>query len=615
MVSRLKTLRVRPAPDQRPPGDLRGGVYRNLVQRGTATFLLRAPYKPYVSLVGDFNDWSTRAHPMQTDGQGTWWTTIADPGRTRYGYYVVVDDDKHVWVGDPYASEVVWTHKGPRGVLRPTNGAGFRWTDQGWRTPALRDLAIYELCVRDAAGSWRGGRPRYGDFGRLVGLLPHLLDLGVNAVELMPIQAFPGDSSWGYNPVFYHAIANTYGGPADFKRFVNECHRAGIAVILDVAFNHAWGDHPYYQIYPPLYGPGGERWSDWNPFFHHTPESVNMWGGVDWDHFEADTTRYFQDVVRHWLQEYHVDGFRFDWVGGVDYDHREPASPGFNPFHGINAICWAARQAKPDCILIGEYWQVDGSHSEKTGAKLVHESAMDAVWNGEFHHVLDDVVNQRWEWEKQDIRRALGGFREQGFSTATQIVNYSCSHDEVRPEHEIKFYTGQHIARPPGMTLHDLALARALLGLVAVFGAPGVPMIYAGQEFGDDSPRTVDFLPVQWSKLARPEHRRHFDVVRRLLRARRKHPALRSDHVGFLHDDFAADGLVRFCRWDDAGDYAVAALNFSAQVRAVDLPVPQAGRWRDVVGNRFRTARHGHVSIVLRPHEAALFVPGSSVQR
>ena len=151
MVSRLKTLRARPAPDQRPPGDLRGGVHRNLVQRGTATFLLRAPYKPYVSLVGDFNDWSTRAHPMQTDGQGTWWTTIADPGRTRYGYYVVVDDDKHVWVGDPYASEVVWTHKGPRGVLRPTNGAGFRWTDQGWRTPALRDLASTKLCVRDAA--------------------------------------------------------------------------------------------------------------------------------------------------------------------------------------------------------------------------------------------------------------------------------------------------------------------------------------------------------------------------------------------------------------------------------------------------------------------------------
>ena len=96
-------------------------------------------------------------------------------------------------------------------------------------------------------------------FERLRSLIPHLVRTGVNAVELMPIQAFPGDSSWGYNPVFYHAIANTYGSPHDLKHFVNACHRNGIAVILDVAFNHAWGEHPYYQMYPPLYGDNGEK--------------------------------------------------------------------------------------------------------------------------------------------------------------------------------------------------------------------------------------------------------------------------------------------------------------------------------------------------------------------
>ena len=344
-------------------------------------------------------------------------------------------------------------------MLRRTNGAGFRWTDQQWRTPALRDLVIYELCVRDAVGSWRGGRPRVRRFSRLTGLLPHLMDLGVNAVEIMPIQAFPGDSSWGYNPVFYHAIANTYGRPVDFKRLVNECHRAGSPSSWTSRSTMRGATILTTRSIRPCTARAASGGADLNPFFHHTPESVNMWGGVDWDHFEPDTTRYFQDVVRHWLQEYHVDGFRFDWVGGVDYDHREPANPGFNPFHGVNAICWAARQAKPDCILIGEYWQVDGGHPDKTGAKLVHESDMDAVWNGEFHHVLDDVINQRWEWEKKDIRRALGGFRDQGFSTATQVINYSCSHDEVRPEHEIKFYTGQHIALPPGMKLPEVALA------------------------------------------------------------------------------------------------------------------------------------------------------------
>jgi 1,4-alpha-glucan branching enzyme len=124
----------------------------------TVTFILRAPHKPFVSLVGDFNGWDTRTHPLHTDGHGSWWTTMPDPGMTRYGFYVIVDDDTHAWVGDPYATQVEWTIKAPWGVL-PAPAPPFRWSDRHWRTPALRDLVIYELCVRDAAGTWRGNRP------------------------------------------------------------------------------------------------------------------------------------------------------------------------------------------------------------------------------------------------------------------------------------------------------------------------------------------------------------------------------------------------------------------------------------------------------------------------
>jgi 1,4-alpha-glucan branching enzyme len=607
MESKFSNLFERAVTHDRLPADIRGGAHRDLVEKGKVTFVLRAPYKPVVSLVGDFNQWDTRRHPMQTDGAGTWWITVPDPGRTRYGYYVLVDNDTHAWIGDPYAREVQWSHDAPWGVL-PARTAPFAWRDRRWRTPPLRDLVIYELCVRDFAGAWHGGHPHYGNFERLTRQLPHLTGLGVNCVELMPIQAFPGESSWGYNPVFYHAIANAYGGPEDFKRFVDACHRAGIAVIVDVAFNHAWGQHPYYNIYPPLFGPKGEWWTRWNPFFHHTPSSINMWGGVDWDHFSPETTRYFQDIVRYWLAEYHIDGFRFDWVGGVDYDSNAPARPGFDPYHGIAAICWAARQAKPDCILIGEFWQLEGTHGEKSAAKLVHETEMDAVWNGYFHHTLDDVLNHRWEWEKQDIYRALSGYRDLGFDAATQVINYSCSHDEVRPEHEIKFYSGKHIPRPRKMALQDVALARARLGLLMVFAAPGVPMIYAGQEYGDDSPRTIDFAPMQWRKLGQPKFRKHMNVVKRLIRARRQHAALRGDNIHFFAHQFASEYIIRFCRWDDEGDYAACAINFGAKTRTVELPVPHDGRWRDVFGNRQRTAADGRVKIRLGAYDAALFV-------
>lgn len=592
------------------PINLRGGVHFDFFAPGTATFVLYAPFKPYVSLIGDFNGWDTRANRMVTDGHGVWWTTIPNPGAVRYGFYVAIDDQTHAWVGDPYATQVSWTARAPWGLL-PALPAAFQWTDQAWQTPPLRDLVIYELCVRDFAGSWQANQPKYGNFRTLINRIPYLAELGVNAVELMPIQAFPGDSSWGYNPVFYFAIANTYGTPTDFKHFVNQCHAHGIAVILDVAFNHAWGEHPYYQMYPPLYSPHGEPLTDWNPFFHQTPPTVNMWGGADWDHFAPETTRYFQDVVRFWLQEYHVDGFRFDWAAGVDYDSRDPMQPGFNPYHGLSAIGWAARQVKPDCLLMAEYWPLEGTHPDKTAAKLVAETPIDACWNGEFHHTLDNVLNQRWAWEKEDIFRALGGFREAGFQTATQVINYSCSHDEVRPEHEIKFYSWPHIERPPGMTINELALAKALLGLVTLFIAPGTPLIYSGQEFGEDGPRTIDFQPLNWEKLQQAAHVDHFQAVTRLIKARRQHPALRSDHIEFYVDHFAAEHVVRIKRWPPPGitDYATAALNFGSAARTVTLETPWSGAWREIVKDKVHAITGGRFTTILPPWGAIFLTP------
>lgn len=598
----------------RLPVDIRGGVHLNLLAPATATFVLFAPYKPYVALVGDFNEWDTRANRMVTDGMGVWWTTIpypdANAGPVRYGFYVALDDQSHVWIGDPYATQVEWNERGALGIVPALNN-GFDWTDQSWQTPRLRDLVIYELSVRDFAGYWHANQPYYGNLRELSNYIPYFAELGVNALELMPIQAFPGASSWGYNPVFYFALANTYGTPQDLKAFVNDCHSHGIAVILDVAFNHAWGEHPYYKIYPPLYSADGEPLADWNPFFHHTPAAVNMWGGVDWDHFTPETTRYFQDVVRFWLQEYHVDGFRFDWAAGVDYDSRNPMRPGFDLYHGLSAIGWAARQVKPDCLLIAEYWPLAGTHPEKTAARLVAETPIDAVWNGFFHHTLDDVLNQRWQWEQRDIFQAIGGFREAGFTAADQTVNYSCSHDEVRPEHEIRFYAWPHIERPAGMSVQAMALAKGLLGLITLFAAPGTPMIYAGQEFGEDSPRTIDFQPLHWGKLLQKPYADYSKTVARLIAARRRHPALRSDHIEFYVDDFAAEHIVRWKRYADAGarDYATVAINFGGRPQRTFLQVAWPGEWCDVVHERMYQTNDGCIEIELAAWDGVLLTP------
>ena len=594
------------------PHEIRGGVHYDLMAPDTVTFALRAPHKPYVSLVGDFNGWDTRTNPLVTDGRGTWWTTMAYPGPTRYGYFVAIDEQSHTWVGDPYATQLHWDDDAAWAYL-PEPQTPFSWTDRQWRTPALRDMVIYELNVRDFAGEWTRNRPVFGNFRAMMERIDYLVNLGINAVELMPIQAFPGRSSWGYNPVFYFSMADVYGEPDDLRRFVDRCHARGIAVILDVAFNHAWGDHPYYHYYPPMYDEEGEWLTNWNPFFHHTPQAVNMWGGLDWNHFSPDTTRYFQDIVRFWLTEYHLDGFRFDWVCGVDYDTRQPMRPGFDPYHGIAAICWAARQAKPDCLLLGEFWQLDGTHPDKTAAKLVRETEMDAVWNGCFHHTFEKVTNQRWQWERQDVRHAIGGYAQDGFDSPAQLINFTCSHDEVRPEHEIKFYSGRHIALPAGMTLQQAALLKGQLGLVLLFTAMGVPMIYAGQEFGEDTPRTIDFLPISWEKPKLPAHARHYQLTRDLIQLRHNHVALRSDQICFYDDDFAKTKLVRYERrqaeqQDLPEDFVAVALNFDCVTKRTSLAVPHRGPWRDVISGRRYRPRGAEVKLMLAPWQSAVLV-------
>jgi 1,4-alpha-glucan branching enzyme len=601
-----------------PPSHLMGGAHFDLMANGTVTFIFYAPWKPFVSLVGDFNRWDTRTHPMRSDGTGRFWITLPFPGETRYGFYVAIDDTSHVWVGDPYATEVYWAEAGsanPAGawayLRRPST---FRWTDTNWKTPALREMVIYELCVRDFVGAWRENEHHYGTFHDLKGKVEYLASLGINAVEIMPVQAFPGDSSWGYNPVFYFAPAAAYGSADDLRAFVNACHAVGIAVILDVAFNHAWGDHPWYRIYPPMYDGRGVHLRDFNPFFHHTPPVVNAWGGVDWDHFVPDTTRYFQDVVRHWLREYHLDGFRFDWVCGVDYDSSNAMQPGFNVYAGISAIAWAAKDEKPDCVLIGEHWLLDGTHPDKTAAKLVHETPVDAAWNGDFHHVMEEVLNQRWQWERKDIKRAIGGFRDLGYRSAAQAINYTASHDEVRPEHEIHFYSARYMQRPRGWSLESLELALARLGLITLFASAGIPMIWSGQEFGDNSPRTIDFQPLQWWRLDDAPNRAHFELVRRLIGARRDHASLQSDNVSFDWQEFSGSKLVQFWRWESVaegaqGDAAAVALNFAPITRRVTVDLPYTGAWIDTVANESYIVQSSPLVMTLPPYGGALLVP------
>lgn len=579
----------------------RGGPHVDPLHPDFVTFYLTAPYKPAVALIGDFNGWNPASHPMETDGEGLFWASIRLSEPTHYRFVVTVDGSgKQVTLADPYAREIRWDEAGPKAYFAPEKP--YVWRDSGpsgaaWRKPVLRDLVIYELCVRDFGGR-KGARARYGRFSDIEARLDHLAQLGINAIELMPITEFPGDSSWGYNPVFYMAPKWIYGRPNELKALIDAAHGHGIAVILDMVFNHAWPDQPYYKMYPPLFGPNGEMLEDLNPFFHHHHNShANAWGGLDWEHSSHYTVAYMQDIVRFWLHEYHADGFRFDWLGGVEYDPFRPHADGFDPFSGIAPIARAARETCPDCYLIGEYWPIHGTNPAKTAAKLVRETEIDAVWNGAFHHGMESCLFQTWQWECQDMPDVLGGFRRRGFTQATEVINYLCSHDERRPEYEIPHWRDyvqlgtveSSGDSPTRLGRWELALQKARLGLAVLLTSPGVPMLLAGQEFGDASPRTIDFWPLDWARLDSPQGRRQFEFLARLLRLRQEHAASRSDHVEFYPDDFTRNKVIRYKRVDPASDdVVVVAANFDNIPQTVGLGFPTDGWWRDpLTGARY----------------------------
>lgn len=571
-----------------PPFDAdryRGGAHIDLVAPGTVTFIFTAPHKPYVSVVGEFNGWDVHAHPLAFDGHQRWWVTVPISEPTRYQFYVEIDDVvNRVRVGDPYARQVQWDNNGPNAYLSFSDP--YRWQKDDWQPPPLKEWVIYEICVRDFGGRREPHADVYGTFSSVCDRLPYLRDLGVNAIELLPVAQFPLNSAWGTNPVFFMATERAYGTPHDLKALVDAAHRHGIAVIVDLVLNKGWQDHPYYLIYPPMLSPGGQPLTDWNPFFRHS------WHGdepsVSFDCYADLPLAYLRDVVRFWLQEYRVDGLRFDGVAALDFDPGQPRRPTFDPEHGIAALAREAREANPQAVLIADYTVVSGTNPAKSAVLLTTETEIDAVWCELFPGVVAEVLAEGWQWEREPVAQAIGGCLERGFEAGSQVIKFTANHRTIRPMHDLKFQKFYQVRPGPSVAANygssgDVAMRKARLGLLTLMTSVGTPMILAGQEFAEDSPNTIYFNPVDWKMLERQGNQAHLDFVRRLIQLRHQRPALRGAHIRFTGADFATEKLVQFSRRDESGDEVVVVLNFDNQPRQVELVLPRPGRWRELL--------------------------------
>ena len=406
-------------------------------------------------------------YPMLGPDERGWWSVAveqAGPG-TDYGF--VVDDDAQAWP-DPRSE---WQPHGVHGASRVYDQTAFAWSDGGWQAPPLSRAVIFELHV--------GTFTPKGTFDSTIERLAHLVDLGITHVELMPVAAFPGERGWGYDGAALFAVYEGYGGPDGLKRLVDACHARGLAVVLDVVYNH--------------FGPVGNYTGKFGPYItqrHHTP-----WGGaINFDDWGSDQVRrFFCDNALMWMRDYHMDGLRLDAVHEI-FDR--------SAIHFLEQLSIEVKALSEELgrrlVLIAES---DLNDPRVVKAWEVGGYGMDAQWSDDFHHALFTVLVEEGA-EKgyyadfgtmEKLAKALTkvfvqdgtmysqyrgrshGRPVEGLSPQ-QFVGFIQNHDQVGNR-----AIGDRVVEVVGMD-------RAKVAAGLVLTAPFLPMIFQGEEFAASSP-------------------------------------------------------------------------------------------------------------------------------
>ena len=527
-------------------------------------FRVWAPHADSVYVTGTFNNWSKWRTPLASEGNGLWSATVFNAEAGDQYKYVIRRGSETLMRGDPYSRCVTQPHH--NSVVVPVNAAP---DVTGFSIPPLNELVIYELRV----GAFRDSDSQdAGDFQGVIAKLPYLAELGVNAIELMPVAEFPGPRSWGYNPSHPFAVSRLYGGREALLGLIEAAHRAGIAVLIDVVYNHfgpqdldLWRFDGWYEN-----DLGGI-------YFYNDWRSATPWGHTRPDYGRPEVQQYLADNARMWLEELGADGLRWDATSyirtahGFDGDNGSAIADGWALLRRVNDELNAAF---PGRIFIAEDMQGNSTLTLPTE----HGGAgFQAQWDAGFVHAIRQaVIGARDETRSMAAVRDALAFRYNG--SAFDRVVYTESHDEVANG---KARVPEEIT--PGQADSYFAKKRSTLGAAIVLTAPGIPMIFQGQEFLTGG-WFDDRVPLDWERAV--AHSGIYRLYRDLIRLRRnlggRTRGLAGHHIKVFHAN-ETDKMIAYHRWDAGGprDDVVAVANFSNRARpAYTIGFPRSGVWR-----------------------------------
>ena len=551
-----------------PPIGLIDGI--NYINDSTVTLKFYAPEKSTVNLIGDHNNWEVNSSSfmsLSTDSS-YWWKTVTNltPG-LNYTYQYLVDgvikiaDPLSTLILDPNNDGNIGSFNYPNPIPYPaskTNGfvsiiqpgkTPYNWVNNNFNPPEKKDLIIYELLVRDFVSTHC--------YQTLIDTLDYLSELGINAIELMPPGEFENNESWGYNPSFHMALDKYYGTPDHFKSFIDSCHGRGIAVINDIVFNQAFGQSPMVNLY---WDGANNRPAANNPWFNEIcPHPPYCWG-YDFDH-SAQATKNFMDRVTHyWLDEYHIDGFRFDFTKGFSNNSNNYDDDRIDLLKRMADTIWSVH---PNAYVILEHW---ASNNEE---KILANYGM-MLWGNVTHGYQESGMgypaNSNLSW----------GVYKYRLWNEPHLISYMESHDEERIMYKNITYgntNGSQNAKNP-----ITALERTEGLAVLMLTTPGPKMIWQfgeiGYDISIDVPCRTCNKPILWNYFLENSRKRLYDVYKSSIELRKSHPV-------FTGDDFtySLNGSVKSLVLNNNSMNALVAVNIDVNQQNETLDFQHNGWW------------------------------------
>jgi 1,4-alpha-glucan branching enzyme len=486
--------------------------------------LLHAPNARFVE-VEWMREGSLYRQLMLRVSGGNWVHRVRIPDAQLQYRYVV---DGHRRFADPWSVDVDW--RAPDGSF--SHLPEHAWSLAGslppafgpWRRPLPETWVIYELSIPDIAppGSYRGLQER----------LDYIAGLGINAIEPLPITTFPGSKSWGYNPVFHMAPERAYGTPQELADLIAASRAKGLAFVFDIVLNHLEANAPLHRMHGP---------AEINPYF--TEFAGFNWGFPKLDQQSEDFKRYTRDTLRHWVQHWGVDGYRYDATQWIKWSGRSD--------WGVSWMSHVVEEADPGVIQIAE--------NLPSEPNMVKGTALDSEWDGHFRWRMRKVLTEGTFIGEPEKMREILDPRNHAYHNGHERMAYIESHDEERFVREL---------REAGYDETE-AFRRHLAGAIVTLTVPGIPMLYAGQEWGEETKKVVGLNPLNWDLAKEPARAKLVEQFRELIQLRTTHPALHHDRIELLHLDNDT-GLIAYRR-PGVPDSVVVVLNVSNEERELTL--------------------------------------------